>query len=88
MLDMILATLSWQTYPDVWTLRFWDFFAHSGFYIQYFHCLVHGNELVHNTAMTQRIESLPSSAIFMVFWLSFSNALSRRIVGFHDTCVL
>ena len=63
-----------------------SFSVHSGFRIRAFHRLEQWNEFVHKIVKPRRIEHLPSNAILMIFWLSFFNALSPRIVGFHDTC--
>ena len=47
----------------------------------------HRHELVHKIVKIRRIEPLPSNAIFMIFWSSLSQALSRRFVGFDDAGV-
>ena len=62
--------------------------VHSCFGMWYFHCLKHGDKLVHEIEMTQWIEPLSCNAIFIIFRLSSLQAPSRRFVSFHDACIL
>ena len=74
--------------PWWWLFEFLPFFVHCCLCIWNFHRLVHGNELARRIGMTQRVETLLRSVIFVIFWWSPFQSLSRTFTGLDDACIL